>query len=289
MDRGKGSAMKRTSGFTIIEVLVVVGIVAVLMGLLFPAVGMVQKSGRASASQSNLRQWATGTMGFLNINREQLPWEGLKDANDMPTNLAERRFWANAIPPMVGQRPYREIVDQCFAESVNVPMPEDGTIFCDPAAVPEGDAPYAYGQPGANGWRRQFFFNYVPNSQLNNTYLAENGFAEYTPDKAMRLAQIPRADATILMVEMRASKRELRSDDPFYDKDLKRHRCDWKRFAGRHFDGGHLAFVDGHVAHARNADVITNIQGTQDPSQPEGDWNHPEMIWDPQGPALDEN
>lgn len=148
MDRGKGSAMKRTSGFTIIEVLVVVGIVAVLMGLLFPAVGMVQKSGRASASQSNLRQWATGTMGFLNINREQLPWEGLKDANDMPTNLAERRFWANAIPPMVGQRPYREIVDQCFAESVNVPMPEDGTIFCDPAAVPEGDAPYAYGQPG---------------------------------------------------------------------------------------------------------------------------------------------
>lgn len=275
--------------FTIIELLVVVGVIAILMALLLPAVGMVQRSARASSSQSNLRQWGVGTIGYANLNQETLPWEGMKDAADMPLNLASSRFWANGVPPFVGQKSYKEIVAECLEAQVDVPTVDGASIFVDPAAIPDGDAPYPFGPPADSGWRQQFYFNYVPNSQLNNTFLSKYSIQQYSPDKVMRLAQITVPSSTILMVEMRANRAELPSSDPFHSKDLKRHRCDWKRFAAWHFHGGHLMFADGHVAHAVNADVITNTQGTTDPEQPNGDWNHPDRIWDPLGPALDEN
>ncbi len=279
---------RRGGGFTVVELLVVVGVIAILMGILLPAVGMVQRSARAEASKSNLRQWGIGTIGYINLNKESLPWEGMKDAVDMPLNLAQSRFWANAVPPFVGQKSYTEIVEECYAQQKDVPTVDGGSIFVDPAAIPDGDAPYGFGPPGESGWRKQFYFNYVPNSQLNNTFLSRFGIQQYSPDKVMRMAQITSPSATILMVEMRANRAELPPTDPHASRDLKRHRADWKRFAARHFKGGHLMFADGHVDHAVNAEVITNTQGTQNPSEPNGDWNHPERIWDPLGPAIDE-
>ncbi|MHC4767619.1 MAG: type II secretion system protein, partial [Planctomycetota bacterium] len=45
-------------GFTIIELLVVVSIIALLVGILLPAIGKARDNARVSASKSNLRQLA---------------------------------------------------------------------------------------------------------------------------------------------------------------------------------------------------------------------------------------
>jgi prepilin-type N-terminal cleavage/methylation domain-containing protein/prepilin-type processing-associated H-X9-DG protein len=274
--------------FTIVELLVVMAIMALLMGLLLPGIGMVRKHAFASKSQSNLRQWGVGTIGYANFHEERLPWEGLKDANDMPTNLATREYWANAVPPFVGQRSYKEINDEAFAEQKNVPFTDGETIFTDPSADPAQLEPWGYGEPGPGEVQRQFYFNYVPNSQLNNTLLAQTNSPQYSPQMAMRLTNFSRADATILMLEMRANPAEVGKNDIHYGRDLKRHRTDWKRFAARHFKGGHMMFADGHVGWVLNEEATTNSAGSRDPNFPQGDWNTNKLVWDPLGPARDE-
>ncbi len=276
-------------GFTVIELMVVIGIIAVLLGLLLPGLGMVRATARATKSQSNLRQWGIGTIAWSGMNDERLPWEGMKEANDMPLNFAQRAWWGNAIPPMVGQRPYSEISKDAFDRQENVSFFGDSeSIFVDPGAQPENDAPWGFGEPGASGLQQQFYFNYVPNSQLNNSYLNDAGSPQYSPTQLMRLAQISNASTTILMLEMRANRNELGTQDVHYQRDLKRQRTDWKRFAARHFQGGHMLFADGHVGWVLNDEATTNSQGSRDPGFAAGDWNTSKLIWDPLGPATDE-
>ena len=207
----------------------------------------------------------------------------------MHLNLAVPQYWANAVPPMVGQRPYKDISSEAFTAQKNVDQfTESDSVFIDPSANPENPDPWGFGQPGSGGVRQQFYFNYVPNSQLNNTMLRDANLQDYSPDAAMRLAQIAYSDRTVLMLEMRANKDELPNADPFYTSDLQRHRSDWKRFAARHYKGGHIMFADGHVAWVLNEEATTNSAGNRNPNHPQGDWNTNKLIWDPLGPATDE-
>lgn len=275
------------TAFTIVEILVTVSIIALLIGILLPALAGVRKTSRATASLSNLRQWGVGTLNFCTIHQDVLPWEGYKDAAQMPQNFAEKEWWANAVPPFVGQRPYRELAEATVGTSQKVPLPPDDTsIFIDPGAeLPASPVPYLGGPVGN---QKPFFFCYVPNSQLNNTFEASLPPGSSALKTRVKLANIQDAEHTILMLEMRTTRLELRADDPHYSRDLARHRADWKRFAARHFGGGHMLFADGHTQWIDNTYATTNLQGTRDPSEVNGDWNHPDLIWDPRGPALDE-
>lgn len=67
---------KRCQGFTLIELLVVIAVIAVLMGILMPALGAARKQAWGATCQSNLRQIGVAGEMFAQDNDQQLPRGG---------------------------------------------------------------------------------------------------------------------------------------------------------------------------------------------------------------------
>jgi len=61
------------AGFTLVELLVVIGIIAVLISILLPALGRARESARAVACSSNMRQIGLAVMLYAGNNKNQLP------------------------------------------------------------------------------------------------------------------------------------------------------------------------------------------------------------------------
>jgi len=74
--RGRGCRC----GFTLIELLVVVSIIALLVGILLPAIGETRRQARISVCASNMKQHGQGVANFASSNQDYLPHAPLSSA-----------------------------------------------------------------------------------------------------------------------------------------------------------------------------------------------------------------
>jgi len=91
--------MKRSRGFTLVELLVVIGIIALLISMLLPALNRARESATAISCASNMRQAGYALKLYQNDNKGMLPraYEGTL-------------VWAHQLRPYIpGDRPYEKI------------------------------------------------------------------------------------------------------------------------------------------------------------------------------------
>jgi prepilin-type N-terminal cleavage/methylation domain-containing protein len=119
------------AAFTLVELLVVIGIIAVLSGLVLASLSRSRIKARSAQCLSNLRQWGVAYREYADDNEDFLPRRG---QGVQPLAQIDRpEDWFNALPPYFVLQPY-----QLLAAANQKPQAQANSVFICPASTDPG-------------------------------------------------------------------------------------------------------------------------------------------------------
>jgi prepilin-type processing-associated H-X9-DG protein/prepilin-type N-terminal cleavage/methylation domain-containing protein len=212
------------AGFTLVELLVVIGIIALLIGILLPALNRARESANGVVCMSNLRQFGIGIQLYCDQNKGSLPQKGpdgsspgqvFGPANDV-VGYDDSSLWFNALPPLVNGKSYFQMVYEDYLGKM--PLPKEGmrNIFICPSSLAAGTI---YPQQIKNGYFLLYGTESSDNPQqiLNGSGLVTKGYFPFASNyvynskltssmttdtaTALKMTQLRPGSSVVIMVE----------------------------------------------------------------------------------------
>ena len=210
--------------FTLIELLAVIGVIAILAAILFPVLTSAIEKGNKTRCLSNLQQWGAGVALFLSDNNGVFPQNGLTGGS---LDVNKSGAWFNVIPPSMGTEALSNLV--AAGQAPGPTPPYNRNIFTCPSLRGSGG--------GTN-----LVMSYAYNMSIDdmNRVNSTSAFSQI-----LRLSQIRTPAQFVVFGEVAQTTADVMGA---------------ANLVYRH-DGGHQAnvcFADGHVS-SIEASSLTNI------------------------------
>ncbi len=242
--------MRHTKGFTLIELLVVIAIIALLVGLLLPALAKAQRNARTMKDATQQRQIHQSFLTYSNANKGKLPIPGLINRGlatffdgssggsiQMP-GVGPENVQQNTTPRLFSSM----IAQEYFGTDIVI-----GPTEANPQVVEDVDYDYSEYDPGDDKYWDEGFECSLGAPPGTNFYCNTSFVHEAICGDRKTLKWVDNQDAAYPILGTRAPENGAATNDPKYERSqtllLHGPRQQWI---------GNIVFADNHTDQVMN-------------------------------------